>query len=927
MTVRVLNSYEIEWNRKGDFMGAHSSGYYSIDGDYNIIGFNETAKEIYPSLQMGMKCYKALMGLDAPCPPCPVVNGICGPKTYLDPIRHIYETVDAVDTILPDGSRGHALVFSTVAEGERLSSAIPTGEKSLRLLGAVNRLASDYVAVYSVNRQQKTISVYRSEFTNDPDNSIVKDNADYDTVREYLTRYIHPDDRSYVLKKMELDYLEQKLADSSSFRVHFRSAGEETHYYYLLVTRNGETEDEQDFVIAAACEDNDVNARKIYENQLNSLIGSISHAAGYFHLDITDDKILKTGGTSAIVDTLKSDCTIDAFVRDTAQYIPKEQDRQDFIDAFCRNSMLKNYNAGQVEITRISRCYYDDNIARISKYVVRLLINPSNNHLEGLLYGVDITRSQEEYETQVSIVRTLSSNYRDVYLLNLREKTLSIIKEEEGNEDGLKKKEDGSYSYKKFLAKYIEERVHPDDRDMLHEVLRLRNVRKRIRKKEEYKGNYRVKNGDEIHYYQFRVIRNEDSGIIVLGFLNVDDVVEAEIRQQKLLKEALDTAERASEAKTNFLRRMSHDIRTPINGICGMLEVADYYHNDINKLAECREKIRDASHLLLELINEVLDMGKLESGEIMLEEVPFNLHDIEQNVLEVIEKMAEERKIEITQDNIGVAHWNLIGSPVYVKRIMMNFISNAVKYNKEHGKIMLRCREISTEGDTAVFEFTCRDTGIGMSREFQEHLFEPFTQERVGGYSKYGSTGLGMSITMGLVKRMGGDITFESEKDKGTTFVITIPFKIDTEKREAEQKAKKSVCSIAGMNILLVEDNELNMEIVEFITQNAGAVVTKAWNGREALEIFEKSAEGCFDAILMDVMMPEMDGYEATERIRRLNRKDARTIPIIAMTANAFTEDKIRSKEAGMNEHIAKPLNTELVLRAVAKLVQPQMVD
>ena len=245
----------------------------------------------------------------------------------------------------------------------------------------------------------------------------------------------------------------------------------------------------------------------------------------------------------------------------------------------------------------------------------------------------------------------------------------------------------------------------------------------------------------------------------------------------------------------------------------------------------------------------------------------------------------------------------------------------------ESGKIMLRCRELSTEGDTAVFEFTCRDTGIGMSQEFQEHLFEPFTQERVGVHSKYGSTGLGMSITLGLVKRMGGDITFESEKDKGTTFVITIPFKIDMEKREAEQKEKKSVGSIAGLNILLVEDNELNMEIVEFITQNAGAVVTKAWNGREALEIFKKSAEGCFDAILMDVMMPEMDGYEATERIRRLNRKDARTIPIIAMTANAFTEDKIRSKAAGMNEHSAKPLNTELVLQAVAKLVQPPMVD
>lgn len=228
-----------------------------------------------------------------------------------------------------------------------------------------------------------------------------------------------------------------------------------------------------------------------------------------------------------------------------------------------------------------------------------------------------------------------------------------------------------------------------------------------------------------------------------------------------------------------------------------MLEVADYYHNDINKLAECR-KDQDASHLLLELINEVLDMGKLESGEIMLEEVPFNLHDIEQSVLKVIEKMAEERKIEITQDNIGVAHWNLIGSPVYVKRIMMNFISNAVKYNKEHGKIMLRCREISTEGDTAVFEFTCRDTGIGMSREFQEHLFEPFTQERVGGYSKYGSTGLGMSITMALVKRMGGDITFESEKDKGTTFVITIPFKIDAEKERQNRKQRNLYVPLPG---------------------------------------------------------------------------------------------------------------------------------
>ena len=223
--------------------------------------------------------------------------------------------------------------------------------------------------------------------------------------------------------------------------------------------------------------------------------------------------------------------------------------------------------------------------------------------------------------------------------------------------------------------------------------------------------------------------------------------------------------------------------------------------------------------------------------------------------------------------------------------------------------------------ETAAFEFICEDSGIGMSEDFQKHIYEPFTQEKKGGASKFGGTGLGMPITKKLVEKMGGNITFESESGIGTTFTITIPFKINAEVEQCEDTQELSLHALDGFHILLVEDNELNMEIAEFSLQNAGAKITKAWNGQEAVEIFQASSIGDFDVILMDVMMPVMDGYEATKNIRSLSREDAKTIPIIAMTANAFSEDKIKAEEAGMNEHIAKPINMKLLLRIVSKLV------
>ena len=348
---------------------------------------------------------------------------------------------------------------------------------------------------------------------------------------------------------------------------------------------------------------------------------------------------------------------------------------------------------------------------------------------------------------------------------------------------------------------------------------------------------------------------------------------------KKELEKSAREAKKANIAKTEFLQRMSHDIRTPINGIRGMVEVGDYYKSDIEKQSECRKKIWEASGFLLELINEVLDMGKLESEEVILERRSFNFFQLFQEIRMVIEKQARERGINIVVHKYNVIHEDLIGSPVHVKRVVMNILTNAIKYNKNNGKICIEFNEIQKNYNTIIIRFKCEDTGIGMSESFQKTIYEPFAQEKAGARTVYGGTGLGMSITKSLVEKMGGTISFESEQGVGTTFYIELPFQIDHNIKHEELKTKEI---------------------------------------KEALEIFKESQIGEIDIILMDVMMPVMDGLEAARYIRWSNKENARDIPIIAMTANAFTEDRRRVLEAGMNEHLAKPLESEVLIKTIA---------
>lgn len=389
----------------------------------------------------------------------------------------------------------------------------------------------------------------------------------------------------------------------------------------------------------------------------------------------------------------------------------------------------------------------------------------------------------------------------------------------------------------------------------------------------------------------------------------------------KLAKAARE-ASSANSAKTEFLRRMSHDLRTPINGIRGMVEVGDANADDLQKQTECRSKIWTASGLLLDLANEALDMSRLESGQVDLDLVPTNLVVLNREVCDILERQAEERLVTIICDQQTLDHPYARVSATHLKRLLVNIAGNAVKYSRRGGYVRLACREAEPVDGVPIYEYTIADNGIGMSEQFQQHLYEPFSREeqRVEGASS--GTGLGAPIAKQLVELMGGTMSFTSTLGQGTTFTIRLPFE-QCKRSEIPQAVRVDavdVDAVRGLRVLLVEDNELNAEIAQFTLDRAGAIVTHVKDGESAVETFAASAPHEYDVVLMDIMMPGIDGLEATRQIRALEREDAATTPIIAVSANAFAEDRRLSREAGMDAHLSKPVSSRELVEALAHI-------
>lgn len=459
---------------------------------------------------------------------------------------------------------------------------------------------------------------------------------------------------------------------------------------------------------------------------------------------------------------------------------------------------------------------------------------------------------------------------------------------------------------------------------------------------EWYLGTFGKARGFYVYTYAsarryFEVVAAVAAGVLVLysGFIAVVVMVRRRADRRRLtdllqqerdygdkLAKAVREASSANSAKTEFLRRMSHDLRTPINGIRGMVEVGDAHVGDLQKQTECRSKIWTASGLLLDLANEALDMSRLESGQVDLELVPTNLVTLNHEVRDILERQAEERLVTIICDQQTLNHPYARVSVTHLKRLLLNIAGNAVKYNRQGGYVRLVCREVEPADGVSVYEYTIADNGIGMSEEFQQHLYEPFCREEQQVEGASSGTGLGAPIAKQLVELMGGTMSFTSVLGQGTTFTIRLPFE-KCKRSEIPQAVRADAGdgdALQGLRVLLVEDNDLNAEIAQFTLSRAGAVVTHAKDGESAVEAFAASAPHEYDVVLMDIMMPGIDGLETTRRIRALDREDAATTPIIAVSANAFADDRRLSREAGMDAHLSKPVSSQELVEALAHI-------
>ena len=475
---------------------------------------------------------------------------------------------------------------------------------------------------------------------------------------------------------------------------------------------------------------------------------------------------------------------------------------------------------------------------------------------------------------------------------------------------------------KMIVPEFCEEIDHRMSPEFISDSLSSKNITE-VRK--SFYTDYQSIRGDELRWCRVTAtpVDHDEEGKPIHVLALVQDInkdKERESNYQNKIIQEVQKAKMANLAKSEFLRRISHDIRTPINGIQGFINLAAKHSDDFEMQAHCRDGASLALHTLLEMVNNVLDMSKLETNDITLEEKPFDLTELLKEINTIIQPQAQAREIHgvnVRHGDVPIPH--VIGSPRHLSQILLNLEINAVKYGRPGGYINFYTRMVSADEQTVTYEFICADNGVGMSEEFQEHLFEPFTQETDGARTRYEGTGLGLAIVKKLVDAMHGTVTCESKKNVGTTFRVQLTFLIDQEYQMEQSESDETI--LQGKHVLLVEDNELNMEIAEYMFLDRGAEVTKAWDGQEAVEKFAESENGYYDVIFMDIMMPKMNGLEAARAIRALERNDAKKIPMIAMSANAFSDDIQQSMDAGMDAHIAKPIDEKKILLACSKLL------
>lgn len=653
-----------------------------------------------------------------------------------------------------------------------------------------------------------------------------------------------------------------------------------------------------------------------------------------YHIELNSGKfeILKMGNNTNVIDLINKDdiplTHFDAYTQKYAQSFVDCEERKDFLNWHA----CKTIKEALSKTDKISYYYHSTSLKGYHNYyeayAVKGEVTDTSFHIFLGYRNIDNILSKEKAiqqqlqnalnDTRKSheIIDSIARAYQYISIIDIQADTFEEIYNKDRNTMHYAKSGKLSTGNSILGPKVVAEEY----KDIYLKFTDISTLAERMKKEETVALEYRMKNGDW-HKMRFIEKRRDAEGNVTHVLCAVRSISDTKKHEEDLLYQVAE-AKKDSAVKSRFLSNMSHDIRTPMNGIIGMIEKANRHPEDMQLQQECRDKLIESSKSLLALVNNILDMTKLEAGSMEVHEIPFDLIETVIKTNSSYQSLVEEKGIEyiVDWDKTYLKHTALIGDPVYFEKIMEAILSNAIKFTEPGDTIHVWGKETECDDNTVTYSFGCEDTGIGMSKEFLPHAFDQFTQEHEDGRTKYEGSGLGLAIAKKAVERLDGTIDIQSEKGKGTSVFITLPFRLGKEEN-TEHIIDTSDISLEGRHILVVEDNELNAEIAKFMLEDNGMIVDCAFDGMEAIQKYTKADIGYYDCILMDIMMPHMNGWDTARKIRSSKKEDSRTIPIIAMSANSFSDDINKSYLSGMNAHLSKPLDIHSLLNELKRAV------
>lgn len=804
-------------------------------------------------------------------------------------------------------------------------------EKNLLQQRFISGLSHEYVTVWVINHDL-TVELYQQtkkgdHIAQEAIEEFAKENNYQKSMEKYASEYVCEEDREDFLRNVNYRVVRERIKTEKVYPVVFqRKFNGKIDYFQACFAQI--SEDTDDFVMGFKLVNDIVEHEKERNDRLEEekqILESLSSDfTAIYYLEVNSGKfesvhIQDETNASELIRSYSGYKDFYEYAYQYAmRYIPKEE-QPEFLWWFSRDN-LKSLLKTQVSLTQNYRCYPNaQNHQYFETKVVKVSEDEKSCHvLMGFRYIDDIIEKEraaqkrlqdalDETKRSNETISTIAKSYSSIYQLDLVEDTYERIS---GSEIIPKT---GCAS--KRMYEVCEQEVAPEYRNIVHQFVDIKTLASRLDKEDDILAEYRMADGNW-HKLRYIVRKRDANGKALQAIATIRIISETKRKELNLFFEA-EQAKREAKTKTRFLQNMSHDMRTPLNGISGMLHMADQNPDDLGLQKSTRNKIHQSLNYLISLVNDVLDMNDLESDHFTEEEADFDVTKLLGNINIEAQQLAQDKNIQYILDwyEGQLSHSCFRGYPIYLSRILMIVVQNAVKFTPENGEIHVWMNEKYLDDSTSLLEFRCKDNGIGMSQDFIKHAFDLFAQEDSSSRSTYQGTCLGLSIAKKLVEYMHGNIQLESEKGIGTTVSIQIPFKLG---KPIENKTKfTELVSLEGLCVLVAEDNDLNMEIVEYMLERNGIQVVCAKDGQEVIDLFEKSEVNEFDFILMDIMMPKLNGLDATRTIRSLKRQDAKTVPIIAMSANAFVEDMLNSKIAGMNMHLAKPLDETKLINAL----------